>query len=298
VLRVKSQTLQITRCEIRNRKAGAFSLPEVVAALMILAFISTGVLVVLNRCVASAADSALRMQAFEVARENMEKLLTADSVKQISEFGISDKYLEIKWQTVVENFYEPITERVWVRGVCSAEYTDSAGEIQTVELTHWLTDVTKQQLIEILKQQQEDQEQLAARVSAMVINTIEEAAEYAGVDVETVEQWIDNGMLTTEDGSFVKQNVDIFKESDGNPAPEVKIKQVESIEQLTEQVRQETSENKSADESKTAEPETTAEEEWLNEIEPLTGLTYRELEQMDFWEIWELLTKLHNEGKF
>jgi type II secretory pathway pseudopilin PulG len=297
MLRVKNQTLQITRREIRNRKAGAFSLPEIVAALMILAFISTGVLVVLNRCVASAADSALRMQAFEVARENMEKLLTADSVKQISEFGISDKYREIKWQTVVESFYEPITERVWVKGVCSAEYTDSAGETQTVELTHWLTDVTKQQLIELLKQQQDEQEQIAARVSAMVINTVEEAAEYAGVDVETVEEWVDNGMLTTEDGSFVKQNIDIFKESDGNPEPEVKSQQVESTEQLTEQARQESSETKPADdETKPTEPETPTDDDWKNQIEPITGLTYGELAEMDFWEIWALFSKALNKS--
>ena len=101
---------------------------------------------------------------------------------------------------------------MWVRGVCSAEYTDTAGEIQTVELTHWLTDVTKQQLIEILRSKQEEQGQL----DSLVFGTIEEAAEYAGVDVETVEQWVDNGMLTTEDGSFVKDNINVFKESNKN----------------------------------------------------------------------------------
>jgi len=276
-------------------RARGFSLIEAATALMILAFISASVLTVINRCMASAADSALRMQAFEVTRENMEKLLTADSVKETTEFGTSDKYPEIKWQTVVGSFYEPITQRVWARGACSAEYTDSVGETQTIELTHWLTDVTKQQLLELLKRQRDEEEQVAAMVAAMAIDTIEEAAEYAGVDVQTVEQWVDNGMLTTEDGSFVKDNIDIFKESDGNPTPEAESQQVESVEQLTEQARQEISE---VDETKSTEPETSTDDDWQDQIEPITGLTYGELEQMDFWEIWELFTKLYNEGKF
>ncbi len=281
---------------LRKTKSRGFSLVEAVTALMILAFISTSVLVVINRCMASAADSALRMQAFEVARENMEKLLTANSVKQTAEFGTSDKYPEIQWQTVVETFYEPITQRIWVRGVCSAEYTDSTGETQTIELTHWLTDVTKKQLLELLRQQQKEQEQLAAMVADMVINTIEEAAEYAGVEVQTVEQWVDNGMLTTEDGSFVKNNIDVFKESNGNPTPEAKSQQVESIQELTEQARQKTAETKPTDETKPTEPETPTEDDWLNEIDPVTGLTYGELEQMDPWEIWQLLMERYPLG--
>ena len=87
--------------------APAFSLVEAVTALIILALISSSVLVVINRCMASAADSALRMQAFEVARDNMETLLSKDSVNEMVEYGSSDKHPEIKWQTTVEMFYEP-----------------------------------------------------------------------------------------------------------------------------------------------------------------------------------------------
>src|SRR3990170_7981123 len=99
----KSLIEQNTRHKMQNTKyeipdthcRRAFTLIEMVTALIILALISSSVLVVINRCVASAADSALRMKAFEVARENMEKLLTADSVKQTTDFGTSDKYPEI-----------------------------------------------------------------------------------------------------------------------------------------------------------------------------------------------------------
>jgi hypothetical protein len=104
---------------------------------------------------ASAADSELRMQAFEVARDNMETLLSKDSVSETVEYGDSVKYPEIKWQTTVEIFYEPTMAeqmQIWARGICSAEYTDTAGNVQTVELTHWLTSLTKEQLLQMFKQ--------------------------------------------------------------------------------------------------------------------------------------------------
>ncbi len=143
------------KCRSNQILLPAFSLVEVVTALVILALISLSVLVVINRCMASAADSELRMQAFEVARDNMETLLSKDSVEEMVDYGSSVRYPEIKWQTTVEMFYEPMaTEQmqVWVKGICSAEYTDAAGEVQTIELTHWLTGLTEEQLIEMLKQ--------------------------------------------------------------------------------------------------------------------------------------------------
>ena len=54
---------------IYSHKEYAFTLFEVIIALAILALVSSSVLVVIDRCVASMADSTLQMQAFEVARE-------------------------------------------------------------------------------------------------------------------------------------------------------------------------------------------------------------------------------------
>ena len=142
-------------------KYKGFSLPEVVAALIILALISSSVLVVVNRCMASAADSVMRMRAFEAARENMEALLSSESIKETVEYGSVKECPGIQWQTVVEMFYEPITARMWIQAVCSAEYTDTKGEVQTVELTHWLTDLTEQQVLEIIEQMEEERKQLA-----------------------------------------------------------------------------------------------------------------------------------------
>jgi Tfp pilus assembly protein PilV len=249
----------------------AFSLVEVVMAVAILALTCSSVLVVIERCVASAAESALRMRAFEVARDNMEKLLASPSVKESIEYGQSEKYPDIGWQTVVETFYEPITARMWIRGVCSAQYIDSEEQEQTVELTHWLTDLTKDQLLQIEQRDEEELEELAAEL----IETLEDAADYAGVDVETIEQWLQNGLLTTENGSFIKDNLDLYMRSNGNPSEEEKNQQAKSLADLKNKRSQ--SEDGSADDAR------------KDEIDPKTGLTYGELEQMDFSEVWELM---------
>lgn len=205
------------RDTIGDTKVKAFSLVETLAALVILAFISGSVLVVVNRYMASAVDLVLRMQAFEVARTNMEKLLTLSSVQESVEYGTSEMYPDIQYQIVVEPFYVPLTAQMWIQAVCSAEYTDSEGEIRTVELTHWLTDVTKAELLKILAQQE-------AELAGEVIETLEEAAEYAGVGEQTVKEWVDNGMLLTEEDYYIMSQLDLYKETDGNPTIEDKMR--------------------------------------------------------------------------
>jgi hypothetical protein len=146
---------------IRDAKEKAFTLAETVAALAILAFVCTNVLIVINRYMASAVDSVMHMQAFEVARKNMEDLLASDLAQESVEYGDSERYPDIQWETVIESFYEPLTEKMWIQAICSAEYTDSEGEVRKVELTHWLTDLTRAQMQQILARQEEEKERLA-----------------------------------------------------------------------------------------------------------------------------------------
>jgi type II secretory pathway pseudopilin PulG len=257
----------------RHQRTEAFSLLEVMMALGILALISSSVLIVIDRCLASATNSAMRIQAFEVARENMETLLASDSVKENIEYGQSERYPGIEWQTVVETFYEPITARTWLRGVCSARYNDPNGQEQTVELTSWLTDLTKEQLLQLEKRDEDELGEMADEL----IETLEDAADYAGVNAETIEQWLQNGLLTTEDGSFIKKNLDIYIHSNGNPSEEEKNQQAKSIADLK---------NK---QSEPGDETSTDQQAWKDEIDPKTGLTYGELEQMDFSEVWDLM---------
>jgi prepilin-type N-terminal cleavage/methylation domain-containing protein len=257
----------------KYQRTNAFSLLEVMMAVAILALTCSSVVVVIDRCVDSAARSAMRMHAFEVARENMEQLLASTSVKESAEYGQSEKYPDIQWQTVVETFYEPITSRMWIRGVCSAQYNDPNGQEQTVELTHWLTDLTKEQLLQLEKRDEDELDDMTADL----IETLEDAADYAGVEVETIEQWLQNGLLTTEDGSFIKDNLDIYIRSNGNPSEEEKNQQAKSIADLK---------NKR---SESGDGASTGQQARQDEIDPKTGLTYGELEQMDFSEVWDLM---------
>jgi len=216
------------------RRAGGFTLLEVIAALGILALASSSVLVVIDRCIVSAADSALRMEAFRLARENMEKILVSDSVSETTEFGTSELYPDISWQTTIEAFAEPATGQMWVRAFCSAEYMDSAGEMRTVELEHWLTEVSEQQAGQLVAQ--EDLDQLAAE---QLLQTVEDAADYAGVESEVIEEWVAKGLIKTPEGAFIKFNLDVFRQSEGAPTAEEKRQQVRSIQDLAMSLRAE-----------------------------------------------------------
>ncbi len=208
-----------------------FSLPEVMAALIILAFVGTNVMVVISRNMASVADLSVRMQAFEVARNNMEYLLGSDTVSEQVEYGFSEKYPDIEWQTVVESFYEPMTNRLWIKAVCLAEYEDSSGEMQKVEFAHWLTNLTKEQVMAILNKMNADQQLLAE--ADQLIADIEMAAEYADVEPEVIQAWVDGGMPTAGQGGYLKMALDCWKEYDGDPPPEALTERTDEFYDLT-----------------------------------------------------------------
>ena len=80
-------------------------------ATLILAVITTTVLVILDRCIDATMDLELRMRAFAVARENMERLLGSSSVTEMTEFGIDELNPAIEWETIVEPFYEMSSQK-------------------------------------------------------------------------------------------------------------------------------------------------------------------------------------------
>ncbi len=234
--------------------ARGFTLLEVVTAVAILGLVSASVLLVINRCMASAANSALRMEAFQLVQENLEKILVSESVTETVDYGTSELYPDISWQTVIEAFPEPATGTMWARAVCSADYVDSAGEKQTVKLEHWIAELTDQQAGQL--GQADDLEQLSAE---QLLETIDDAAAYAGVKNEVIEEWTEKGLLTTDDGSFIKYNLDLFKESKGEPTAEVKRQQVRSIQELamtlrTEQEKQNAAQEESGGRDATEQP--------------------------------------------
>ncbi len=141
--------------QFAHKNAAGLSLIETVTALVILSIISTGVFVVIDRCINAASDTALKVQAFEVARENMEKLLGRESVQEKLEYGISERYPDIQWETRVEPFNDSASNRMWARAVCLAEYTDAMGETQQVNMTHLLTDLSATEAQRVLEREEE-----------------------------------------------------------------------------------------------------------------------------------------------
>ena len=219
---MKSSSEKISNNHKYLRAKPAFSLIEALTALIILALVTSSVMVVINRSIESASDSMWRNRAFEVARENMEMLISADSVTETVEYGQSEKYPQIYWETTVEPFYEPSTSRMWMKAVCSAEYIDTQGEPKRVELLHWLTNLSKEQMLQMLN--------LAENTEAdQLIETIEEAAGYAGVDEDTIRQWVDNGMLVTAKGYYIKDWLDLYEETDGEPTAEEKNRLIDEL---------------------------------------------------------------------
>jgi len=221
-----------------RRPPAGFTLLEVIAALAILGLAASSVLVVIDRCVRSASDSALRMEAFVLARENLEKILVRDSVAETVEYGVSERYPDVSWQTVIEGFPDPVSGQMWVRAVCAAEYVDSTGETQTIELTHWIAQLSDQQAGQLVGQQ--DLEKLEAE---QVIKTNQDAATYAKVDADTIAQWLENGLVKTDDDMFLRYNLDVFILAQGNPTPEQKAQQVESVRELAMRLRTEQKES-------------------------------------------------------
>lgn len=260
-----------------NGRSRGFTLAEVMTALVILAMVCSGVWVVIDRCMAAAADSALRMAAFEVVRENMEKVLSSNSAKETVEYGTCDKYPDISWESTVETFSEPINGKMWVRAVCSAEYVDISGQTQTVELEHWLTDLTEQQVALITKAKESQEAEAADQLLA----TVEQAAEYAGVDAGTIEKWVADGLVKAEDGSFIKHNLDIFVQSDGKCTADDKAKQVKSVTELSKQAKQQ---GKPTDQKIAPDKKLPSGDEGS-----VTGLKPEDIEKLDVKKFMELL---------
>jgi len=133
-----------------------FTLIEVTVALIVFGMIAATVLVVINKAIETVVMWQTKMQAFEIARENMEKILAQSSVTDSVEYGMSETNPDITWETTVSSFYEPLTNQMWMRAVCTAQFVDSEGEEQKIELMHWLTSLNKDQILQILEQKQRE----------------------------------------------------------------------------------------------------------------------------------------------
>jgi prepilin-type N-terminal cleavage/methylation domain-containing protein len=174
-----------SKSSIVSNKRHGFTLIEIVTALVVLALIVSGSLVVINNCLESTVDIRMRMAAFSLARENMEKLLGASSVTESVEYGDSNDVPGLSWETRIEPFYDPHTTRMWIRGVSSASWSDVTGEQKKIEFTQWLTDLTAADIQKILRREEDQQVALDGETLAQseeLLDKVMQANESVGSD--------------------------------------------------------------------------------------------------------------------
>ena len=135
-----------------------FTLLEMTGTIFIIALITTSVVMVMNNCIEATTNYKLKAIAYRVARDNMEKMLNTKKLAESAEFGICELNPDIQWETVVEVFNEPINSNMWLQAKSAASYTDTDGQIQTVEFTQWVTGLTGAQQKLIENQRKREQE--------------------------------------------------------------------------------------------------------------------------------------------
>jgi prepilin-type N-terminal cleavage/methylation domain-containing protein len=150
------------------RPGRGFSLVEVVAAVTVLALIVSTCLVVIGRCLEATANLKIRMVAFGLARENMEKILGATAVSESVDYGDSNDVAGVTWETRIEPFYEPYAAKMWLKAYSSASWYDTSGEPQTIEFTQWLTELSPQDVESIMRRQQAQQAELDQETRIMI----------------------------------------------------------------------------------------------------------------------------------
>ena len=138
---------------ISSKHNKGFTLLEVIAATALLAIVVSTVLVVVNDFMISTMDTKSKMIAFNIARENMETILAKNIVEEFVEYGYDELNPDIEWETEVKSFTEPVNSDMWIVAKCSAWYTDSNSERQAVELTHWITGLSADDIKKIEEQE-------------------------------------------------------------------------------------------------------------------------------------------------
>jgi prepilin-type N-terminal cleavage/methylation domain-containing protein len=175
----------------KSKARFGFTLLEVAVSLVILGVLATSVLTIMNECIEAAIEQGSRQRAFEIARENMERILAWPYVQELNDYGSDEENADIQWETVIEPFYEPVTNRMWIRAVCSSSFTTREGEREEINLANWITSLSEQQIKNILDQKKREQEFLEelndyslADYSADELLSLVERAQSAG-DSET-----------------------------------------------------------------------------------------------------------------
>jgi hypothetical protein len=68
-------------------------------------------------------------------------------------------------------------------------------------------------MLNILNEQEQE-------LAEYLIETLNDAAKYAGVDTKTINAWVGAGMPKTGTGKYIKAWLDLYRDTNGNPTPQ------------------------------------------------------------------------------
>jgi prepilin-type N-terminal cleavage/methylation domain-containing protein len=274
----------------------AFTLIEVTVALIVFGMIAATVLVVINKAIETVVLWQTKMQAFEITRENMEKILAQSSVTDFVEYGMSETNPDITWETTVSSFYEPLTDQMWMRAVCTAQFVDSEGEEQKIELTHWLTSLNQEQIRQILEQKQRESEYQAAMGTLL-----NESSESVGQQGQLLAGQQANQLQQQAD--HLQEQADQLREQAKQPQTKEQAEQLqhqaEQLQQKADQLQQKAEQQQQAEQmqqQQAEEPQNQQDSDaqsW-KEIESLIGpppAGYNSWKDVPLEQFWEAMMK-------
>ena len=184
-----------------SRNCCGFTLIEAIAALAIVGFVCGTVVLVINNSLDAMTDYQSRLRAIDAARENIELILSNETLPEFSESGISELYPDIEWTRGVEVATFPASGKFWLRAFSSANFYNTDGELEEIEFENWLTPLSPQQERLVREDRQKEQEYLYELQEAELQEQAEEQAlEQEQSDSEQLpEQGGDSEMPTLED---------------------------------------------------------------------------------------------------
>lgn len=133
--------------------APAFTIVEVLAAMIIVGMIAGSVMVVINNCIESIDEMCVRQEAFELAKENIEKVLLSSKVKESIESGTSDINPEVECEVKIRAEDSKTEDGgMWVQATITSTFKDENNKPQTIEFNTWLTKLTEAEEKQLLRE--------------------------------------------------------------------------------------------------------------------------------------------------
>ncbi|MGE4285836.1 MAG: prepilin-type N-terminal cleavage/methylation domain-containing protein [Phycisphaerae bacterium] len=180
-----------------NRKA--YTLVEAMAALLVMGIVVSGVVVTITNCLETMIDMRLENNAVDLARENMEYILSKNDAYEFYDSGVDEFNPDLNWEIGFEVATYPNTSDMWVRAFSTSGYYRTDGEYKTIEFESWIVRLSDEQ-------QQQYKEQATAE--QQMLDDVADAVSEAQAEKDTAEEETDTGSVEPADNSELQELLD------------------------------------------------------------------------------------------